>query len=135
MAAAGGDSYTPVQLQKYFFLVDKNLSEAIGCPFFDYQPYDYGVFDPEVYDVAKQLAAQGFVLIDSNPGTPVRRYSATGLGLEHGTKVLAELPEAYRQYMVDLSRWVRSLSFSKLVATMYKLYPETAVNSVFRGNE
>jgi hypothetical protein len=135
LAAAEGDSYTPVQLQKYFFLVDKNLSNQIGGPFFDYQPYDYGVFDSQVYDVAKELGLRGLILIDSNPGTPVRRYSATAIGLKEGSKILSQLHPDYKDYMISLSQWVRSLSFSKLVATMYKLYPETAVNSVFRGNE
>jgi hypothetical protein len=133
LVVAVGDSYTPVQLQKYMFLLDKNLPASMGGPFFDFQPYDYGAFDPAVYDVAKRLASQGLVLIDSNPGTPVRTYAPTSMGVERGNEILSKINADISKYLRELSIWVRGMGFSELVSKVYQLYPETKVNSVFRG--
>ena len=50
--AAGGKnaSYSPVQVQKLLFLVDREGEKLVGGKHFNFVPYDYGPFDREVYD-------------------------------------------------------------------------------------
>jgi hypothetical protein len=132
LAAAGGDAYLPVQLQKLMFLLDRNLPRDLGAPFFEFRPYDYGAFDSGVYSVANALSLDGLVLIDRNPGTPIRTYAATKLGRETGAKMLNEIPAEVKEYILEASQWVRSMTFAQLVAAMYEAYPDTKVNSVFR---
>src|SRR5882672_9526381 len=74
--AAGGENvtYTPVQVQKLFFLLDREASTALGGPFFHFVPYDYGPFDQAVYAGLDDLARREFALIQ-NTG----RYHAYGL--------------------------------------------------------
>ena len=132
LAASGGDSYTPVQLQKMMFLLDKNLPERIGAPFFGFEPYHYGAFDSNVYTVASELATQNLVLIDLNPGSPIRTYATTQAGRIKGEKILNSFEQSVSEYVKEVSAWVRSLSFAQLVREMYEAYPETKANSVFR---
>ncbi len=136
-AASGGDPYSPVQLQKFLFIVDREIGGRIGGPVFNFRPYDYGPFDSAVYDAANQLSREGLVVVDFDPGTPVRKYLATSAGRIEGERLLESIAnragQEYKTYLRDLSSWVRSQSFESLVSSVYKIYPDMKVNSVFRG--
>lgn len=49
MASCPGARYSPVQIQKLIFVVDRELAGPVGGPFYDFRPYDYGPFDATVY--------------------------------------------------------------------------------------
>ncbi len=131
MAAAGAEArFDPVRLQKFFFLLDRELDGECGCPHFEFRPHDYGPFDPAVYRQLEQLAARGLATIDES-----RRYRIHGLtaeGFEQGTRRLAALPERVRNYLEAASRWVLSLHIRDLLASMHEYAPEMAVRSVLR---
>ncbi len=57
--AVGGENatYSPVQVQKLFFLIDRKAAHLLAGPHFAFRPYDYGPFDPAVYD---ELTILGF---------------------------------------------------------------------------
>ena len=133
LATSGDGSFTPVQIQKLLFLLDKEVPDRIGGPHFHFIPYDYGPFDSEVYDALEQLTSERFVDIDYTLGTRRRVYRLTGSGRERGTSVLDRLPPDLKGSIEALSAWVRSLSFEQLVAGIYQRYPEMKVRSVFRG--
>lgn len=125
--------FAPVQVQKLFFLLDENLSDVIARRQFSFEPYDYGPFDKAVYRELEALQGQGLVNIEQvGASAGQRRYSLTPRGQQAGEQVLSQLPEFARQYMTDLSAWVRSLSFSRLVGSIYKAYPHMRENSVFQ---
>lgn len=128
--SAGGPSasFDPVQMQKYLFLIDREIPEWVGGPHFRFQPFDYGPFDKDVYSVLDSLAQEQHVQID-NTGQ-YRRYSLTDSGLGRGRSAMDNLPESVVRYLIDLSRWVRCLSFRQLLAAIYQNYPDMAVNSV-----
>ena len=133
LAPANGGTHTPVQVQKLLFLVDRNIPEIIGGPHFEFEPYDYGPFDKAVYDILRDLAAEGLVEISEEPGRRWKRYRLTDAGQEIGELVLNKISEKGREYIRQLSTFVRSLTFDQLVSAIYKAYPEMKVNSVF-GN-
>ena len=62
-------------------------------------------------------------------GADRRTYALTEAGLELGRRGLARLPNEVRQYLVELARWVLSLGFGRLLAAIYRRYPEMATNS------
>lgn len=128
--AAGGHraSFDPVQMQKYIFLIDREIPRWVGGPHFRFQPYDYGPFDKEVYTVLDWLARKNYVHIDDT--RRYRRYSLTDSGLERGSSTLKNLPEPVARYLVNIARWVRCLSFIQLLTIIYQHYPDMAVNSV-----
>lgn len=131
--AAGGENvtYTPVQVQKLFFLLDKEAAPALGGPFFSFVPYDYGPFDQSVYAGIDDLARRNLASVQSTG-----RYRVYGLsqsGQAEGRRILEGLQPATREYVGNVARWVRQLTFQQLVASIYNKYPEMKANSVFRG--
>ncbi|MBI3169599.1 MAG: hypothetical protein HYZ22_14035 [Chloroflexi bacterium] len=128
LAPANETWYSPVQVQKLFFLLDQNISKSIGGPFFDFQPYNYGPFDKMVYETLEELAMQGLVQIDNGDR---RQYQLTRQGLEEGKKILNGFPDKEKRYVVEVSEFVRKLTFAQLVSAIYKAYPEMKANSVF----
>lgn len=130
LAASNGDSHSPVQVQKLLFLIDKEIPGYTEGPHFDFVPYDYGPFDKDVYRTLDLLAFVGLVETEES-GRGWKRYRLTPEGQQRGEKALAELPANAHQYMQDVSKFVRSLSFADLVSAIYQAYPEMKANSVF----
>ena len=131
--AAGGEnaSFTPVQVQKLFFLLDREAAAFIDGPHFHFEPYDYGPFDRAVYKELDNLSGQNLARVQSTGR--YRVYALSQEGFQRGGVILNGLPHATRTYIVNIANWVRQLSFEQLVASIYNRYPEMKVNSVFRG--
>jgi hypothetical protein len=131
--AAGGEnaSYTPVQVQKLFFLLDREAAPSLGGPFFNFVPYDYGPFDQAVYAGIDDLARRNLASVQSTGR--YRVYGLSQTGQAEGRRLLETMQPAARDYVVNVARWVRQLSFQQLVASIYNKYPEMKANSVFRG--
>jgi hypothetical protein len=130
--AAGGEnaSYSPVQVQKLFFLLDREAAPLINGPHFNFQPYDYGPFDRAIYDQLDLLQFTGEVEV--RRAGNYRVYALTPQGFEVGASLLARLDGTISEFVKAVARWVRSLSFQQLVAAIYQKYPEMKENSVFR---
>lgn len=131
LSSANGEVFTPVQVQKLLFLIDKRLAEETGGPHFDFKPYDYGPFDAEVYRVLEDLSADGLVETISNRELRWKKYRITPDGIEKGKAALEQLPSDASDYISRLATFVTSMSFAELVGTIYNAYPEMKVNSVF----
>lgn len=125
-----GAIYSPVQVQKMFFLIDRNIPKLVEGPHFDFKPYDYGPFDKEVYSVLGELSALGQVKrIQDNSWFS---YRLTMDGQKAGEALFEDLPETARKYIQEVSDFVRSLSFTQLVSAIYQAYPDMRENSVFQ---
>jgi len=130
MSVAGTDLFSPVQVQKLFFLIDEEIRDLVEGPHFQFTPYHYGPFDAKVYRVLEDLRDEGDLYI-SAPGTlSYRRYQLTQPGVERGLRLFAVLPEAAQEYIKEAVEYVRRLGFRALVASIYKAYPDMKVNSV-----
>src|ERR1041385_4333880 len=129
LSAAKGVPFSPLQVQKYIFLLDKNAGDEIGH-LFHFIPYHYGPFDVTIYNVLDELAKDGLIEISSGPEGRWRQYRVTPKGQLAGDKLLVGLPAKVAPYLSKLSEYVRSLSFAELVSTIYKLYPEMMADSV-----
>ena len=129
--AAGGEntSYSPVQVQKLLFLVDRRAAHLIGGTHFNFVPYDYGPFDQTIYDELDALAEAG--LAEVNAAGPYRKYSLTTDGYWQGTEYLDGLTEDGRSLLTKIAQWIKPLNFQQIVATIYKHYPEMKARSVF----
>lgn len=133
LSPSGSNPYSPVQVQKLLFLLNRNIGERIGGPYFDFQPYDYGPFDREVYSVLNQLTFKQLVEVESVPGRTWNMYRLTEQGEQIGNEQLQQLSEPLRNYVSAVSQYVRRQSFASLVSAIYKAYPEMRENSVFQG--
>lgn len=135
MSPAGTGSFSPVQVQKLFFLLDENVAARTKGPHFRFRPYDYGPFDRDVYLELEKLHLNGLVEILMPRDHGSRIYKLTDKGLETGERKFEELPEDIRRYIREAVNFVRDLSFAELVSAIYKAYPEMRVNSVFFQGE
>ena len=133
LAPAQCAAYSPVQVQKLLFLLDKSIGPYVGGPNFHFEPYHYGPFDQEVYSILDELAAEGLVEIELEPMGRWNTYRLASEGQQKGEEFLARLPEEVQQFIQNVSGFVRKLSFAQLVSAIYKAYPEMKVNSVFQG--
>ena len=129
LAPAKGGLHSPVQVQKLMFLLDDQVSKNVGGPFYNFEPYDYGPFDKVVYEDLEGLFMEELVQII--PGE-WRSYRLTESGQGEGEKFLNQMGDSLKKYTEDLSKFVRSLSFSQLVSAVYKGYPHMKENSVFK---
>ena len=133
LAAGGEKIYSPVQVQKLLFLLDDNIPDAFGGPHFDFEPYDYGPFDKDVYSVLERLEGKKLVSVIPT-GRGWDKYALTPTGFKVGSDFLNSLGEKSRTYSKKIAEFVTTVSFSQLVSAIYTHYPEMSVNSVFSGN-
>jgi uncharacterized protein len=132
LAAAGENAnLTPVQVQKLFFLLDREAAPLLGGPHFNFQPYDYGPFDSAVYNGIEELARRDLARVQSTGR--YRVYSLSQLGFQEGSRLLNTVTPNARAYIINIAGWIRQLSFEQLVASIYNRYPEMKAKSVFRG--
>lgn len=130
LATSGEQPWTPVQVQKIFFLLDQRLASQVSGPHFAFAAYDYGPFDPAVYDVIERQQQAELASVDRSAS--MRTFRLTRFGQARGEEVLGTLSPAAREYIRSLSAWVRGLSFQQLVSAVYKEFPEMRANSIFR---
>lgn len=133
LASRQGCKFAPVQVQKLFFLLDENIADEIGGKQFNFEPYDYGPFDKEVYRELDQLKELGLVEILNPHHRALRRYVVAPEGQKVGEDVAGGLSDRAVGYFGRVSDWVRSLSFAELVGSIYKEYPAMKEKSIFRG--
>ena len=129
MAPSEGNPYSPVQIQKLLFLIDREAG-LDGSPHFNFEPYSYGPFDKGVYSVIENLSDSGLVSVSHNGWN--RTFALTPKGQDRGQKILDNLSLETSGYVHAVSQFVRQLGFAELVSAIYKAYPEMKVNSVFR---
>lgn len=131
LASSDKHSYTPVQIQKLIFLIDRKVSNLISASRFKFVPYHYGPFDRQVYLELDKLEEEGFVQISE--ASRMRTYTLTSAGCEKARSILEEVPEPSQSFIRRASEFVRTNPFPKLVAAIYKAYPEMRKNSVFQN--
>lgn len=133
VAGESNSELSPVQTQKLFFLIDKNVADEIGGLQYNFEPYDYGPFDSAVYADLDRLALPEVGCVEILRSGRYRTYRLTDRGREVGLQKLAQLAPKARDYFSRAKDWVKSLSFQDLVRSIYQAYPETRANSIFRG--
>lgn len=132
LAASSGAPWSPVQVQKMFFLLDQKVGQELGGPHWDFRAYDYGPFDSAVYGEIERIQADGLASIEGGEFSRTRRFALSPAGQERGESLLEGFAPALRDYVCELASWVRGLSFQALVSAVYRDYPEMRVNSIFR---
>ncbi len=134
LASAKGSAFSPVQIQKLLFLIDRRIGRDIGGPYFDFIPYHYGPFDKGIYGIIDSLVKQGVVDVIPVQGLRWKLYKLTPFGQTKGESTLSQFREKYRSYIANLSMYVLRLTFDDLVSVIYRSYPEMEVNSIFKAD-
>lgn len=129
LSAGESRSFSPVQVQKLFFLLDRNVAHLVSGPHFSFEPYMYGPFDKAVYSELNGLVANG--LVQRVSAGKFSNYALTDEGAEVGSHFFQMLPVAAQHYIRTSVRIVQTLSFRHLVSAIYEAYPDMRKNSVF----
>jgi hypothetical protein len=129
--ADGDGAFTPVQIQKALFLASDRAPEAFESAY-EFQPYDYGPFDRQVYLDIEALERRGVAQINQAPGSRWKTYAATGDGKIEGVCLQQYLTGPQLELFQRIVTLVRNLSFNELVSAIYRAYPDMRARSVFR---
>lgn len=122
---------TPAQLQKTAFLLQKAFPQAKDLSY-DFQPYNYGPFDADVYHDVEFLADNGLTEIRSSNGHTWNTYHIAAKGNEIAEAAMKNMDKKVLTYLADLVTWIQSVSFQELIGSIYKKYPEFKANSIFK---
>jgi len=134
ISAAKPKPMSPVQLQKSLFLLERNLDskQLRTSSFYQFSPFDYGPFSPDIYSDAESLEHSGLVSIKRPPATRYKLYSITKAGSARAKEVQSGLKPEVTKFLGQAVKYTQSLSFDDLVSAIYKAYPEMKAKSVFR---
>ena len=133
MSPAKGTPYSPVQIQKLLFLIERECPDVTKSPGFHFEPYNYGPFDRTVYHELEALEQSRHMTMYRDEWT--RTFALTPLGQQEGQRLLQQLAPPDQQYLARASEFVLQHDFSGLVSAIYKAYPEMRANSIFRGQD
>ena len=131
LAASPQRGMGPVQIQKSLFLIDRRIPKLLGGPFFSFRPYHYGPFDPTIYRLLEELEREGAVRIERVANMRRNAYTLTPEGVTRGREVLNLMAPAAAAFCEKIAQFVTRLSFSELVSSIYREYPDMKANSVF----
>ena len=119
LSLAPDKSLSPVQIQKLFFLLEKRL----GKKYFDFRPHHYGPYDRyltkilDFSDKIESLNINGVTHYKIKENSIVRDNSTFN--------------EQQKNFTIEMINFVKDLSFKELCMSIYKEFPDMAVNSVF----
>ncbi len=116
---------SPVQVQKLLFLVDDKVSKELNnAKYFNFTPYDFGPFDKEIYVELNSLISDGKIVIVNSGKT--REYQLVE------TSRHPNISEEINIKLKKLITFVKNCSFKELLTAIYRAYPETATNAVYK---
>ena len=133
--AEDGHTYSPVQIQKALFILSEEAPDIFDADSkFNFQAYDYGPFDKDIYAELEALSREELVEIGVNPQLTRKTYAVSPEGRRVAYALHAGLSEDQINFTVRVSSFVRRLSFADLVSAIYEAYPDMKENSVFVGD-
>jgi hypothetical protein len=120
-----------VRLQKALFLFSRRTKVPEGQQY-TFEPYLYGPFSFQLYPDLEKLVEGGLVRPERLGYTTSPGYTLTGAGEREAARIEVLAPKPRLEALRGIRDWVAAQSFTDLLATVYRLYPEFGVNSVFR---
>ena len=131
IAAGGYEPLTPVVLQKSLFIVGKNCADVVAGTFYQFEPWDYGPFDADVYDDARELEELGLIARPHVVDRQWRDFRITRAGLCKARELRASVPPDVLRYISTVVKWAQELTFTQLVRAVITRYPEMGTAMVF----
>lgn len=97
---------------------------------YDFQPYDYGPFDAQIYHDLEWLEFQGLIRTVSAEDTNRRLYRLTEKGEIRVAELIASAAAPAVSTLRQIKQKVTSLGFVDLLKDVYGRYPKYAAKSV-----
>lgn len=133
----GADNNTkldPVRIMKGLFIFAMEAPEnwLPSAARYNFEPYNYGPYSPDIYYDLERLERQGYVETAEVPGRSWKHYSLTPDGVKLAQGGVSAINPKVANYLRVLREFVDGLSFRQLLTAVYDKYPDYAVNSVFK---
>ena len=123
--AEDGHTYSPVQIQKALLILSKEASDIFDAGSnFNFQAYDYGPFDKDVYTELEALSREELVEIGVNPQLTRKTYAVSPEGRRVADDLHGDHSKDQIEFMAKISSFVRRLSFVDLLSAIYEAYPD-----------
>ena len=125
----------PVRIMKGLFLFTEKVKEGTISDqegLFVFRPMSYGPCALGIYEGLDDLAESGQVVALPVLGQSWSRYQVTESGQHEVRRLEEREPAEVTAFLRKLRKWCDELSFSSLLKAIYKAYPDSAVNSVFK---
>ena len=120
-----GYELSPIQLQKFFFLLEKRIGDEANL--FNFEPYYYGPYSQELKDMVSELEKNGY--IQSNNINGIQHCSiARPVSKQELESFLSEEKKSF--ISTKLIDFVTKKKFRDLCFSIYKEFPEMAKRSV-----
>ena len=122
--AAGGENarFSPIQVQKMFFIIDREASELIDGPYFDFKAFSYGPHDRAVYEELDAMVEMG--VVQAHIDHRNHDYFLSPEGYHQGLVELNRFSGKVVSFMKRLTEWVTSITFQQLVSSIFHKYPD-----------
>ncbi len=128
LTTSDGAPWGPVQVQKFFFIVQERVGDAVGGPFFEFKPDSYGPLSTELFRSLEALDKNGLLHIEQH-GSGSKAFWPTVRGHREGEKILSTLPRNVQDFMARLAAWMQPLNFTQLVTAVIRDFPDSALGS------
>lgn len=115
-------TFSTFQIQKLFFLLEKRLETGL----FEFKPCIYGAYSFELQNYIDSMIDDDKIMIKNTNGIKHYKINETDI-----LEIESFFDEPKRQFVAKLADFVKSLTFKELSMSIYKEFPEMAVNSVF----
>jgi hypothetical protein len=129
-----GRKLDPIRIMKGMFVFTMEapeswLSKEGRYHFF---AYSWGPYSREIESDLVRLNRYGYLSESQAPGKNWSYYSLSEQGQEKAQELAKEFPPAVTGYLSKVREFLLTLTFRRLLDTIYARYPNYAVNSVFK---
>lgn len=130
----GNQKLDPIRIMKGMFLFDMKAPKTwlSADTRYNFSPYNYGPFTPELYRDLEHLQDLGYVRAEQALNRSWKHYSLTENGIEASRQAENSVGRASARYLHTLYDFVANVSFRQLLESVYEDFPDYAVNSVFK---
>ena len=134
IALGGEREIDPVRLMKGLFVVAQESPSTWlkKSERYDFTPYNWGPCSFDIYNDLRRLQVSGLISARSEYGRTWDTYAITVAGNAQAEQAASHLGQELDGYIQIVRNWVSSMSFTDLLKEIYKRYPDSAVNSVFK---
>ena len=131
LAFAPDGRFSPIQAQKTMFLLSMEAKDYVGSGFYKFKPYLYGPYSHQLASDLEKMRREGKVIADGSPFSRVS-YVLAPQGAEEAKGLRASADPKVLEFLHRTVGWVKSQTFSGLLASIYKKYPFYATQSIFK---
>jgi uncharacterized protein YwgA len=114
------------------FLLSQRGKQFVGKDFYDFEPYLYGPYCTRLASDLDKLCKSGELVPSYTTGYRRTEYMLAPEGFRVASDMRTSVDARALDFVERTVAWVKAQTFSSLLASIYKWYPEYATKSIFK---